>query len=110
MEYVDLLVQRRALIGSPAVVSSIILSSNVFNFGSATSFRFRPPPGFRIRPESRNLRLLNSFMPFIIVGRDIPVNSFMAFKPPRPNDRASLATYHRDWDSFKVFRNLREKL
>ena len=42
----------------------------------------------------------------ILEGRDIPVNSCIAFKPPRPQAKASFATYHRACASFSVLSTL----
>jgi len=100
---VDLLVQRRKLMGSPAVFSSMICWSAFSNPGSIVSTRGRPAPGFRIlSPAGGSSRFRSSRTPFRIVGRDIPVSSFSALRPPRPRTIASLATYQRAWASFRL--------
>src|SRR5713101_1725837 len=103
MRSVDLLVHRRRLIGSPAVVSSMIFSSARTSVGSATSNRWRPPPGWRTRPlVPRTVPAWSSRIPRRIVGRAIPVSPCIAFSPPRPIARASRATYQRAWASLSV--------
>src|ERR1700730_3463926 len=103
MRYVDLLVHRNGLMGSLAVVSSMILPKALFKGGQDASIALRPPPGRRSLPVSPSQRFcLKSLIPFRIVGRDIPVNSCIAFKPPRPNAKASFARYQRACASFSV--------
>src|SRR6059036_150329 len=105
MACVDLLVHRKALMGSPAVVSSRISSSTFRTLSSMSSTLFRPAPGCRIIPSSG----FNNFLPdfssstaFVIVVRDIPVNSHRRLIPPRPKSNALSATYSRAWNSFNV--------
>src|SRR6266852_3196016 len=91
---VDLLVHFKRLIGSPAVVSSMIRTSSRRSSGSKSSTFFLPAPGLRIRPSvlaGNRPFARSSAAPFMIVGRDTPVSRDISLITPRPRLRASSA-------------------
>src|SRR5438093_1126492 len=75
----DLLVQRNRLIGSPAVLSSMIFFNAAVKAGSASSKGFRPAPGLRTRSWGGRFPCLSSRIPRRIVRRDIPVRLSLVF-------------------------------
>ncbi len=102
---VDFPVHFNRLIGSPAVFSSIMCVRSFTSAESRLVSLFLRPPSLRIFPSAifdKSWPLFNSFIPFRMVGRDSPVNSYIRFSPPRPRLIASLATYQRDCASFRV--------
>jgi hypothetical protein len=103
------LFQRKALIGSPAVVLSKILSNSACNRGSASC----PPPVSRIRPSPASVsfpRRFNSPAALVIVLRDIPVSFDSRLTSPRPWSKALSARYNRAGYSFSVLRTLSQRL
>ncbi len=106
----DLLVHFNKLIGSPAVVSFMICFRRFEISGFRSSILFRPPPEQRILSPSASFSFVfSSFIPFIIVGLDKPVSSYIFLMPPCiflmppcPSIMACMATNHRACDSFNV--------
>ena len=82
--------------GSPRLVGSTSRSKSSRKLGSCSTVRFRPPPGWRMRPfAAPTAGWPNSRMPRRIVPREAPVALATAAWPPRPAADASAASTSR---------------